>query len=122
MAIFHREQERDFTLHGNHIAGLATASREAQNVEVWRSRMDAGAATPPHQHDYEEVIVVISGRGRATIGGEEVTFQAGDTLILPPGKVHQIFSETDSESIVAIPRRTTIRSADGDVMDLPWRS
>lgn len=122
MGIYHTAQEQSFTLQGNHMVGLATPSRDAENVEVWRARMDAGAATPPHQHDYEEVVVVLRGRGRARVGDEEVTFAAGDTLILPAGKVHQIFSETESESIAVMPRRSTIRTADGEVMSLPWRS
>jgi quercetin dioxygenase-like cupin family protein len=50
-----------------------------------------------------------------------VTFGAGDTLILPAGKVHQIFSETASESIAVMPLRSTIRTPSGEVMDLPWR-
>ena len=121
MSIFHRDEERDFVLEGNHMAGLATASRQAETVEVWRARMDAGSATPPHQHDHEDVVVVLSGRGRARIADQEVAFEAGDTLVLPAGKVHQIFSETSSESIAVMPRRSTIRTASGEVMDLPWR-
>ena len=78
MAIFHQGQEQYFELAGNHMSGLATASREAQQVEVWRANMDAGAATPPHQHDHEEVVVVLRGNGRARMGTDERTFQAGD--------------------------------------------
>jgi quercetin dioxygenase-like cupin family protein len=121
MAIYHRAEEQEFLLAGNHMTGLATPSRDAASVEVWRARMDAGSATPPHQHDEEEVVVILSGRGRARVGDEEVSFQAGDTLILPPGKVHQIFSETESESIAAMPRCSTIRTPFGEVMELPWR-
>jgi quercetin dioxygenase-like cupin family protein len=122
MAVFHRDEDRSFTLQGNHMTGLATPSRDARDVEVWRARMDAGAATPPHRHDHEEIVVVLSGRGRAIVGEREVSFQAGDTLVLPAGVVHQLFSETESESIAALPRRSTIRTADGEVMDLPWRA
>lgn len=65
--------------------------------------------------------MVLRGRGRARIGDDEVAFEAGDTLILPPGAVHQLFSDTESESIATMPRRSVIRTADGEVMDLPWR-
>lgn len=121
MSVFRTAEETAFTLQGNHIAGLATHRRGAEEVEVWRARMDAGAATPPHQHDTEEVVVFLSGRGRARVGDDEVAFSAGDTLILPAGRVHQIFSDTESESLAVMPRRSTIRSPAGDVMNLPWR-
>jgi quercetin dioxygenase-like cupin family protein len=122
MAIFRFAEEARFSLQGNHVAGLATRTRRAEEVEVWRARMDAGAATPPHRHDAEEVVVLLSGRGRARVEDDEVTFEAGDTLILPAGKVHQIFSDTESEMIAVMPLRTTIRSPDGEIMSLPWRA
>ncbi len=83
--------------------------------------MDAGAATPPHQHDHEEVIVVMTGNGRARIGTDERTFQAGDTLILPAGAVHQLFADTAVESITVMPLGSVITTPTGEVMDLPWR-
>jgi quercetin dioxygenase-like cupin family protein len=121
MAIFHQGQEQSFDLAGNHMSGLATPSREARHVEVWRANMDAGAATPPHQHDHEEVVVVLTGNGRARIGTDERTFQAGDTLILPAGRVHQLFADTAVESIAVMRLGSVITTPTGEVMDLPWR-
>jgi quercetin dioxygenase-like cupin family protein len=121
MAIYTQEQERVFSLGGNHIAGLATPTRGPGEVEVWRMKMDAGASTPAHKHDAEEVIVMLRGHGRATVGASEVTYGPGDVLILPPGEVHQIFSDTDTEGIVSIPRRTKIWDAEGAPLPLPWR-
>ncbi|MBP1684578.1 MAG: abp1 [Deltaproteobacteria bacterium] len=122
MAIFTRAQEHTFELHGNHMVGLAVPSRGAAQVEVWRADMDAGAATPAHQHDHEEIVIVLKGRGHARIGNDEITFQAGDTLILPAGRVHQLFAETAIESIAAMPLRSPVRTPDGQVMELPWRT
>lgn len=122
MAIFTRVQERAFELQGNHMTGLAVPSRGAAQVEVWRADMDAGAATPPHQHDHEEVVIVLKGRGHARVGNDEVTFQAGDTLILPAGQVHQLFAETAIESIAAMPLQSPVRTPAGELMELPWRT
>lgn len=122
MALFSQSDERSFSLQGNHIAGLAVPSRAPGEVEVWRARMDAGAATPPHRHDTEEVVVFLSGRGRARIEDREIAFGPGDTLILPAGKVHQIFSDTESESIAVMPRRSTIDDGGGTTLALPWRA
>ncbi|MBZ5700193.1 MAG: cupin domain-containing protein [Acidobacteriia bacterium] len=122
MAIVRQAQNRSFELAGNHMVGLATPRCSTREVEVWRAKMDAGSATPPHQHDHEEVVVVLSGRGRARIENQEFEFQAGDTLILPAGKVHQLFAETDADSIAAMPIGSLIRTPTGEIMDLPWRT
>lgn len=122
MTIFRKEQNQIHSMQGNHIAGVATPTSGAQQVEMWRGRMDANSATPPHCHDTEEVVLFLAGRGRATVGGSEVRYQPGDTLILPPGQVHQIFAETDSEFVAAMPIGGTVQLPDGVVMDLPWRT
>lgn len=122
MSVFRRKQNRVHSMQGNHIAGVATPASGAQQVEMWRGRMDASSATPPHSHDTEEVIVFLTGSGRATVGDREVRYEAGDTLILPPAQVHQIFAETESEFVSAMPLRGTVTSPDGAVIDLPWRA
>lgn len=122
MHIFRQGQNEIHSMMGNHIAGIATPSSGAQQVEMWRGRMDANAATPPHCHDSEEIVLFLTGSGRATVNGHEVRYQPGDTLILPPGQVHQIFAETDSEFVSAMPIGTTVSWEDGASMDLPWRA
>jgi quercetin dioxygenase-like cupin family protein len=108
-------------MQGNHIAGVATSSRGAQQVEMWFGRMDAASATPPHSHDTEEVVLFLKGSGRAFVADREIRFQVGDTLILPAGQVHQIFAETESEFVSAMPIGGTVKLPDGVVIDLPWR-
>ena len=121
MSIFRKDQNRIHSMHGNHIAGVATPASGAKQVEVWHGHMDAGSATPPHSHDIEEVVVFLAGTGRATAGSREVRYEGGDTLILPPFEVHQIFAETASEFVSASPSGGTVRLPDGELLDLPWR-
>jgi quercetin dioxygenase-like cupin family protein len=83
--------------------------------------MDPGAATPPHQHDHEEVVVILSGRGRARVENAEFEFQTGDTLVLPAGRVHQLFSATEAELISAMLISSVIRTEAGELLELPWR-
>ena len=47
MSVFRREQNRVHSMQGNHIAGVATPTSGARQVEMWRGRMDANSATPP---------------------------------------------------------------------------
>ncbi|PZU50493.1 MAG: cupin domain-containing protein [Thauera sp.] len=122
MIVFPHARNRTHSMGGNHIVGVATPGSGAQQVELWRGSMDAGSATPPHRHDGEEVVLFLSGSGRATVDGEEVRYAAGDTLILPAHAVHQIFAETHSEFVSAMPLGGAVSLPDGTVMDLPWRA
>lgn len=121
MSVFRKDQNETHSMQGNHIAGVATPTSGAQQVEMWRGRMDANSATPPHSHTTEEVVLFLKGSGRATVGNTEVTYRTGDTLILPPAQVHQIFAETESEFVSAMPIGSTVSLPDGVVIDLPWR-
>ena len=120
-AVFRKERNQIHSMQGNHIAGIATPTSGAQQIEVWHGQMDANAATPPHSHDTEEVVLFLKGSGRATVADREVSYQPGDTLILPPGQVHQIFAETESEFVAAMPIGSVVKLPDGKVIDLPWR-
>lgn len=121
MPVFRKTQNQVHTMQGNHIAGVATPASGARGVEMWRGRMDAGSATPPHRHDTEEVVLFLSGSGRATVADREVRWEPGDTLILPAGEVHQIFAETASEFVGAMPIGGSVTLPDGALLDLPWR-
>ena len=121
MTVFRSEQNQVHSLQGNHIAGVATATRGAQQVEMWHGRMEANSATPPHSHSTEEVVLFLRGTGRALVGAREVCYQAGDTLILPPAQVHQIFAESESEFVAAMPSGGNVQLPDGTALDLPWR-
>lgn len=122
MAVFSFALNQTHSMQGNHIAGVATPGSGARQIEMWRGRMEAGATTPPHRHSGEEVVLILSGSGRATVDGQEVRYAAGDTLILPANAVHQIFAECDSEFVSAMPLGDTVTLPDGTVMSLPWRA
>lgn len=121
MPVFRHHQHQVHTLHGNHVTGIATPASGAREVEMWFGRMDANASTPPHSHDTEEVVHILTGSGRAIVSERLLHFQAGDTLVLPRGERHQIFAETDSTFVAAMPIGGTVKLPDGDVMELPWR-
>jgi quercetin dioxygenase-like cupin family protein len=121
MSVFRKDQNQIHSMQGNHVAGVATPASGAQQVEMWRGRIEAHAATPPHSHDTEEVVLFLTGSGRATVDDREVTYQPGDTLILPPHQIHQIFADIDSEFVAAMPIGGTAQLVDGMVIDLPWR-
>lgn len=112
-----------FENSGNALLGVATASLGASSFEVWRSSIAAGSRTPSHTHETEEIFVVLAGQGRAHIGDQVFDFVAPATVIAPAGVEHFIENTGTSptDSIVVVGLGSTIRNAEGDAMDLPWR-
>ena len=104
---------------------LAGADLGARQLSVWRQTVAPGAATPPHRHECEEVVLVESGRGRLHVGDGCVQFGPDSTLVLPAGRVHQIVNDGDEPlRLLAAFSRTPVATAlpDGQPIELPWRS
>jgi mannose-6-phosphate isomerase-like protein (cupin superfamily) len=113
----------EFELMGNHMRGLATPSRGAAEVAVWRGVTEAGASTPPHTHDHEEVIVVLAGSGSASMDGDQVDISPGDVVIVPARTLHQLFGPAAGEpldAIASMPLRTRTFLPDGEELQAPW--
>lgn len=87
--------------------------------------MEPGIATPPREHDCEEVVLVVEGSGEVHIGGRVHAFGADTTLVLPPRVPHQIFN-TGSVPLktLAVFSATPVGTfaPGGEAMALPWRS
>ena len=112
------------------IPGLAHATWAGHDdgltqLSVWRQTMAPGGATPPHQHDCDEVVMCHTGSGELHTEGRVQTFTASSTLILPKGRVHQFFNtgKVDME-ITGVFAATPVvtRLPDGSALDLPWRT
>ena len=94
-------------------------------LSVWRQSMAPGAATPPHSHDCDEVVLCLAGWGELHSDGEVRRFGADTTLVLPRGRVHQIFNvgpmPLETLGIFAATPVPT-RLPDGEALALPWRT
>jgi mannose-6-phosphate isomerase-like protein (cupin superfamily) len=94
-----------------------------KTLEVWRQTIAAGAATPVHRHDCEEVIVILKGQGVCRADGKECHFREDETLVIPSGLTHQICNTGDTDLyIVATLAMAPVRveTADREPMPLPW--
>lgn len=94
-------------------------------LSLWRQSMAPGAATPPHRHDCDEVVLCEAGEGEVTIDGVVHRFRAGQTIVLPKGLLHQIFNTgTVTMETLGIfgasPVGTTL--PDGAALQVPWRT
>lgn len=112
------------------IPGVAHATWAAHDdgltqLSLWRQTLAPGAATPPHSHDCDEVVLCQSGSGELHVGGVVHRFAGGSTLVLPQGPVHQIFNTGEQPlEILGIFGATPVatRLPDGSALPLPWRS
>ena len=73
-----------FTLPGIEFTGLAAPSRGARESAVWIVSIRPGTPGTPHQLTREEVLIVLGGRARATLGGKTYELEADNALIVPP--------------------------------------
>ena len=96
-----------------------------QQLSVWRQSVAASAATPPHRHDIDEVVLCLSGRGELQIDGKVHAFRGGETLVLPRESMHQTFNVGDQPlEIVGVFGGSPVQTylPDGSALPLPWRT
>lgn len=76
----------------------------ATGLTLGRVIIKAGQSNPRHCHrNCEEVLYLMSGRLRHTVGPESVVVEPGASLTIPAGEFHNAFSigSEDADMIVA---------------------
>jgi len=76
----------------------------AEGITLGRVVIKSGQSNPRHRHgNCEEVLYLLRGKLEHSIGDEQVVMEAGDTLVVPAGIVHNAVSlgEEDADMIVA---------------------
>jgi len=104
---------------------LASAATGLSQLSVWRQTMAPGAATPPHAHDCDEVVLCLGGWGEVHSEGRVERFGVDSTLVLPAGREHQIFNvgAQPLETIGLFAATPVVtRALDGSPLALPWSS
>ena len=60
-----------------------------ENLMLSFLEMAEGSEVPEHSHPHEQAGLVLQGRLRFRIGGEEKVMGPGDAFLIPPDVVHQ---------------------------------
>jgi len=68
----------------------ASPSVGGAELAVWRTEMAPGASGPLHASDTEQVVIVLDGRLRLAVNGEDRVLGAGDAALLPAGAQRQL--------------------------------
>jgi quercetin dioxygenase-like cupin family protein len=125
MYVIEQQQPQPTPIPGVSHATWAAAAEGLNDLSVWRQSLAAGACTPPHSHDCDEVVLCTGGWGEVHLDGKAHKFGADTTVVLPKGSVHQIFNVGPMPlEIVGIFAATPVATMlpDGVGMELPWRS
>lgn len=125
MHLFEQDHPTPTPIPGVAHATWAGSDQGLSQLSVWRQTLAAGAATPPHRHDCDEVVLCLSGWGELLIDGLAQRFGADTTLALPRGRTHQIVNAGPLPlEIIGIFGSSPVGTElpDGAALELPWRS
>jgi quercetin dioxygenase-like cupin family protein len=111
-------------------ATLAGSEQGLKHLSVWQQILEPGAATPPHRHDCEEVVLCSAGRGELRFahheeGNRRLSFGAHQTVSIPRNALHQLVNVgREPLHIVAVFSKSPVevQLPDGEPVALPWPS
>lgn len=74
---------------------------KGRKIEVGRYRYAAGTGAKPHRHPEEQVIIVLAGKLRARVGGEERIVSPGEAVHIPPNTEHEAWTVDGEAQILS---------------------
>ena len=125
MVVIPQQRPEATPLPGIHHATWAGSAQGLSQLSLWRQTLAPGAATPPHQHGCDEVVLCLDGWGEVRTGGQVHRFGPDSTLVLPRDQVHEIVSVGPMPlEILGVFPQTPVEAflPDGQAIELPWRS
>lgn len=125
MHVIEQERPAPMPLPGLLHATWAGEADGLSQLSVWRQTLAPGAATPPHKHDCDEVVLCLGGCGELHVDGAVKRFGGDSTLVLPREREHQILNAGPVPlELIGIFGRTPVGTfaPDGAVLCLPWRT
>jgi quercetin dioxygenase-like cupin family protein len=73
---------------------------EATKLTARLWRLSPGQASTWHRHrEEEELYVVLEGEGRMRVDEERLTLAAGDSVLVEPESLRQVFNDTDADAL-----------------------
>ena len=125
MNVIEQDRPAETPIPGVAHATWAGAADGLAQLSVWRQTLAPGAATPPHRHDCDEIVLCLSGHGEVHSEGRVQRFGADCTVVLPKGRDHQLFNTgTLPMETLGLFGATPVLTwlPDGSVLALPWRT
>ena len=123
MWITYADQTQTFELRGVHLTRMIAPSTGAREVMACYVSIDPGAASPPHWHDHDEGLIILSGMVRAVMGSEIATLRSGDSCVIPANTLLHVKNLGDEpcEMVSTMLVHTRFFREDGsEITTPPW--
>lgn len=104
-------------------ATWAGSAQGLSQLSLWRQTLAPGAATPPHSHPCDEVVLCLAGWGEVHVEDRVERFGADTSVVLPRGLVHQIFNVGPMPlEILGVLGASPVATylPDGEALSVPW--
>jgi quercetin dioxygenase-like cupin family protein len=117
-----QEEAPRFDVHGAKVVAYASPSRGSKSLATWRVTLDAGAASPLHSLDGDEVFIVLSGAADFELDGKKLAVRAGDALTVAAGTTFRFTAvgALPFEAIACVNTGLKARVEDGAPFAPPW--
>lgn len=93
----------------------SSLARNSRTMSVGFAIVAKGQANPRHYHpNCDEILHVLQGRVRHTMNEVTVVLEAGDTVIIPAGTLHNATNLGDGEAVLSVSFSSAYRVAEGE--------
>jgi quercetin dioxygenase-like cupin family protein len=109
-------------IHNARFTPASAPSLGGDELAMWTIELTPGEMAPPHHHDRELLLHLLTGRAHGSVGGTPVSLTAGDTLSVPP-RAEFTLGATGGQPARALAcsrAGMVVTMADGTTMTPPW--
>jgi quercetin dioxygenase-like cupin family protein len=82
------------------VDGYSRGVAVGEGIMMAHVKLDEGAITKGHRHDFEEIIYVVSGRWKIFYADREIVVGANQSLVIPANVEHSSVAEADTIAVV----------------------
>ncbi len=70
-----------------------------ERITVAKLGLSKGCAVPVHQHENEQISLILEGALKVEIDGRELTVRAGEVMVIPSGVPHGVQAVEDTVAV-----------------------
>ena len=122
MPVIHAADAVVHELHGTTFRSYAAPSRGSEQLCTWRVEIPAGSTGVPHTVTREQVLCLVAGSARVTLGDETRDVAAGDVIVVTVGPKFCLETTAESGATAWVTTSVGLQAElpDGSTITPPW--